>query len=315
MNKSIHETGAVGRREFLVASAMAAAGFAGVARGAGTESLAGGMPMIQLGAHRVSRLVVGANPINGYSYMGSHTDQHMREYFTVERTTEFLANCEKQGINTHQSSGLAGSKSLEAMKTLRARGSKMHYISLHAGRETIKETIEQTGAIALAHHGQVTDSLFAEGKSQTVRDYVKAVRDAGALAGVSAHNPDCIKRIADEGWDVDFFMTCFFFITRSKFPGRGEKDATPSLELSYPFFRDDPKVMTAVIRQVKQPCLAFKILGAGRLCQNAAAVRKAFQFAFENIKPIDGVIVGMYPRFQDEVTANAQHTREVGRIG
>ena len=140
MNKSIHETGAVGRREFLVASAMAAAGFAGVARGAGTESLAGGMPMIQLGAHRVSRLVVGANPINGYSYMGSHTDQHMREYFTVERTTEFLANCEKQGINTHQSSGLAGSKSLEAMKTLRARGSKMHYISLHAGRETIKET-------------------------------------------------------------------------------------------------------------------------------------------------------------------------------
>jgi hypothetical protein len=26
--------------------------------------------------------------------------------------------------------------------------------------------------------------------------YVKAVHDAGVLAGVSAHNPDCIKRIS-----------------------------------------------------------------------------------------------------------------------
>ena len=47
-----------------------------------------------------------------------------------------------------------------------------------------------------------------------MHDYVKAVHDGGVLAGVSAHNPDCIKRVADEGWEVDFFMTCFYFLTR-----------------------------------------------------------------------------------------------------
>lgn len=318
MNDSMHETGSLGRREFLAASAMAAAGLAGTTRGAeaaGSAS-AGGMPMIQLGPHRISRMIVGSNTINGYSYMGSHADQHMREYFTVERTVEFLASCARQGINTHQASAAAttSNKSLEALRILQERGTKLHFISLHSGRETVRETIERSGAIALVHHGQVTDTHFAEGRSQVVRDYVKAVRDQGVLAGVSAHNPDCIKRIADEGWEVDFFMTSFFFLTRHRFPGRLEQDATPSLELGQPFFRDDPRAMTAVIRQVKQPCLAFKILGAGRLCQNPQAVRKAFQFAFENIKPTDGVIIGMYPRFADEITINVQHTRELGKI-
>lgn len=54
--------------------------------------------------------------------------------------------------------------------------------------------------------------------------------------------------------------------------------------------------MTEVVRQVKQPCLGFKILGAGRHCAYQQMVRAAFQFAFENIKPTDGaIIVGMFP--------------------
>jgi hypothetical protein len=130
------------------------------------------------------------------------------------------------------------------------------------------------------------------------------------LAGVSAHNPDCIKRVADEGWEVDFFMTCFYFLTRKWV----HKDAEiPMLDFGLPFFRDDPKTMTAVVRQVKQPCLGFKILGSGRLCSSQQTVRAAFKFAFENIKPTDGVIVGMFPWFFDEVSANAQFTRQMGK--
>jgi len=72
--------------------------------------------------------------------------------------------------------------------------------------------------------------------------------------------------------------------------------------------------MTEVIRQVEQPCLAFKILAAGRRCANQQMVREAFQFAFSNIKPTDGVIVGMYPRFFDEVNANSEYTRSLGHV-
>jgi hypothetical protein len=69
--------------------------------------------------------------------------------------------------------------------------------------------------------------------------------------------------------------------------------------------------MTRVMREVDQPCLGFKILGAGRLCSNQPMVQDAFKFAFDNIKAQDGVIVGMYPRFFDEISANADYTREV----
>jgi len=43
-----------------------------------------------------------SNPILGYSYLGPHNGPPLKEYFTVERTVEFLQNCERAGITTHQ---------------------------------------------------------------------------------------------------------------------------------------------------------------------------------------------------------------------
>ena len=265
------------------------------------------MPTIQLGPHRISRLVAGSNPILGYSYSGEHVDRHMKDYFTPERTVEFLQNCERAGITTHQFAD--PERALPYLRPLRERGSRMTFLCLHSQREKIKEAVEAAQPIAMVHHGGATDRLFADGKAGLVHDYVKAAHDGGVLAGVSAHNPDCIKRIADEGWEVDFFMTCFYFLTRKTV----HKDAEiPMLDFGLPFFKDDPKNMTQVIRQVKQPCLAFKVLGAGRHCASQQTVRAAFKFAFENIKPIDGVIVGMFPWCFDEVSANARFARELG---
>jgi hypothetical protein len=68
--------------------------------------------------------------------------------------------------------------------------------------------------------------------------------------------------------------------------------------------------MTEVIRQVDQPCLGFKILAAGRMCSKAHKVEAAFKFAFEHLKLTDGVIVGMYPRFDDQIRLNAGYTRK-----
>jgi hypothetical protein len=87
-----------------------------------------------------------------------------------------------------------------------------------------------------------------------------------------------------------------------------------TLEIGYPFYRSDPLTMTEVVRKVKQPCQGFKILAAGRMCASEAAVKQAFKFAFEHIKPTDGVIVGMYPRFVDEIRVNAEYVRELGKV-
>jgi len=307
------------RRSFLAElGVMAAAGSAVLGSGgaAGAASAAAApMPLISVGKHRLSRLVAGSNPLNGNSYLGPHMDRHMREYFTVERTIEFLQACERAGINTHQYSMSNSGKSEATIRQLRDGGSKLQFICLASKREDIPGIVAATQPIAVVHHGGVTDKLFGEGKGGQVHDFVKAAHDNGVLAGVSAHNPNCIQQIADEGWEVDLFMTCFYFLTRKTVQPGGDAPLPETLPVGhYAFYRNDPLAMTRVVRQVKQPCLGFKILAAGRLCANQTEVRSAFQFAFANIKPTDGVIVGMYPQFFDEVNANAQYTRDLGRV-
>jgi len=315
MDYQEHETRTTGRREFLsqISAVAATSGLAlgKTCRAADQQTTpAAALPTIQIGPHRVTRLVAGWNPIGGYSYMGPTMDQHMREYFTPERIVEFLMKCEREGINTHQFSH--PERMAPIFQKMREQGSKIQFICLHSGggeKNPVKGVVEQTRPIAMVHHGGVTDRLFADGKSQAVHDYVKRVHDAGVLAGVSAHNPDAIKRIADEAWEVDLFMNCFYYITR---PHEQLAKMLPvvTVPVGKPFFKSDPDVMTKVMRQVEQPCLGFKILAAGRMSFSKHTVKEAFKYAFEHIKPIDGVIVGMYPRFRDEVAENAQHVRQ-----
>jgi hypothetical protein len=279
-----------------------------------TSSSAPPLPTIRLGKHQITRLIAGSNPISGYSYLGPLLDRHMKEYFTTEHIVEFLWKCEREGINCHQ--GTRPELMAGVFRMLRERGSKMKFICLHAGgsqNAPIEKVAKSTQPIAIAHHGGVTDRLFRQGKSGEVLDFVKRVRDAGVLAGVSAHNPDCIKRIADEGWPVDFFMTCFYYLTRT--PEELKKmPPVVTVQIGYSFFASDPLEMTKVARQVDQPCLGFKILAAGRKCQKESMVREAFKFAFEHLKPKDGVIVGMYPRFDDQIRQNAQYTQQFGTV-
>ena len=307
-----------GRREFLrtVSATAAASGLAlaRTARAADEQTAeADPMPTIQLGEHRISRLVAGWNPIGGHSHTTWNMAQFMREYFTVERTVEFLQNCERLGITAWQFSHTE--KGVAALQKLKESGSKMKFISLHAERPgfdaPIKQVVDETGPIAMVHHGGVTDAKFRAGRGQEVRDFVKKVHDHGLLAGVSAHNPDNIKQIADEGWENDLFMTCFYYVTR---PREQQEEKLGKVTVGEPFFESDPVDMTAVARQVDQPCLGFKILAAGRSCWQPRKVEQCFQFAFENLKPIDGVIVGMFPVYRDEVADNAKYARKYGVV-
>ncbi len=317
----------VSRRRFIKSTAATAVGGAAassvlgspmesVAKAAETEPSAKTppkpLPSIQLGSYQVSRLVAGANPLSGYSYQGAHATNCMKEYFTLQRRVEYLQRCERLGITAHQFSTY---KDSDYIRVARDRGVKMHFWALHGDVSTVSDAIKSIQPIALVHHGGATDRLFANGKHQQVHDFVKAAHDGGVMAGVSAHNPDCIKRIADEGWDVDFFMTCFYFITRESVPGAMEKvPPVCTLDMThYVWYKDDPAVMTAVIRQVKQPCFGFKILAAGRACLNERRVREAFKIAFTSIKPTDGVIVGMFPRYVDEIQFDVEATHRYGR--
>jgi hypothetical protein len=295
-----------GRREFLIQ----AAGTAATALSASAQEKAPVLPTVQLGTYRVTRLIAGGNPIGGFAHSTRNMERHMLEYFTLERIVEFLEKCEREGINTWQFDHLE--KPIAALRTVRERGSKLNFICLHAERPTdaaLKTVIANMNPFAIVHHGGVTDRLFREGKARQVRDFVKKVHDAGVLAGVSSHNPDNIRKIAEEDWENDLFMTCFYFVSRTR---EEQKALLGDVAVYEPYFESDPIRMTAVVREVNKPCLGFKILAAGRRCGNQKTVDSAFKFAFDNIKQTDAVIVGMYPRFEDEVRLNASYARKYG---
>ena len=252
--------------------------------------------------------------MGGFSHQTLNASLHMLEYFTVDRTFEFIMNCEKAGINTWQVDHTE--KSVAVVRKLREKGSKVQIICLHAetsDRPTLKRAAADLEPIAFVHHGRVAYSLFHSGKTQIVRDYVKKVHDLGTMAGVSIQDPDDLKKIADEGWENEFFMTSFHNLSR---PAEEQKRLFGTVAVGEPFFESDPPAMTAVIRQVTKPCLAYKILAAGRRSTSPttvhAAVEKGFKYAFANIKPADAVIVGMFPVYRDELGESLALTRKYG---
>ena len=157
-------------------------------------------------------------------------------------------------------------------------------------------------------HGGVTDTLYRAGKLDQVRTFLNRVHDAGLPAGVSTHNPTVLEEIESKGWPTDFYMGCFYRVTRVAEEYQKEFGTVPEGE---GFFASDPPRMCSVLRQIQKPCLGFKILAAGRRCDSLEQLRQAFEFAFRNLKPTDAVIVGMYPRYSDQISENVRLVKEI----
>jgi hypothetical protein len=320
-----HGKGLCGRRDFfrrVAASGLAAAGtayFSSSANSAAPTAEASAsakpspLPTITPFGKTITRLVVGGNPLNGYSVPTQALSRDMSDYFTVERTADLFLHCEKVGINTFQ--GSYSDKVRDGLRLAWERGSKIQWFSLgsDANDNAALDKIFALKPIAVVHHGGVTDRLFREGKSEAIHDFIKKVHDKGLPAGVSSHVPAHIRAVEEKDWGNEFFMTCFYNVVRTEEDLKRDFGGVPLDKLS--FWHDDPQAMTAVVRQSHKPCFGFKILGAGRLCWSSQMVEEAFKFAFGNIKPTDGVIVGMYPRFEDEPAMNAALTRKCGGAG
>lgn len=313
--------GAPTRREFLKGATSVAAGMmvASAAKAEAPDLL----PTVALGAHRVTRLIVGSNPVYGYSHFNRLFDQHMLEWFTDERIVKLLQDCEKAGINTWQAS--YNTKMKEQFPKIRGAGCRIQFICLAAGwhldekfPDTPEGIAEGTAKcaeaamafkpIGIAHHGHATDSLWRAGRTDLIKSFVDRVHDLGCAAGISVHNPVILEALEEKGWSNDFFMTGLYYLTRR--PEEFEKEfGMPPL--GEPFVSTDPPRMLKAVRQVKKPCLVYKVLGAGRHCNSPREVRTAFEFAYKNMKPIDAAIVGIYPRYSDQISEDVRLVREI----
>ncbi|MEO8592372.1 MAG: twin-arginine translocation signal domain-containing protein [Candidatus Solibacter sp.] len=308
------------RRDFLV-TATAVTASAGVAASLAQAADEQKMPQIQIGKHSISRLICGCNPFGAMSHTSPMMDFEFRQYYTLEQIAQTVRKCQEEGINTVQ--GLTP----ERYQALLKAGGKMQVLANGRGDPAGIKNLIANGAIGIHHYGVTTDALYRQGKLPVAREYLRRVRDAGVLTGLTTHLPAVVEIAESEGWDVDYYMTCVYQWGRTtqdieKLFG-DRKDLMPVEAYSMVvgdgyaevFLNGDPPKMYKVIRQVKKPCLAYKILAAGRKCLTPETIEQAFQDAFQNIKRTDAIIVGMYDRYIDQVAENCGYVRRFGAAG
>jgi hypothetical protein len=278
--------------------------------GGGKSSDGLAMPTLQLGPHTVSRLIVGSNPIHGYSHFNKLFNTHMTEWATTDRVCDMLERCEGQQINTWQFSH--HDRAMRDLEAHRERGGKMQWIlishsEIEDDHKKIAEVVKRQ-PLAIVHHGGSAERKRREGQTGKIKDFLAAVRDSGVLVGLSTHDPEFLDQAEAEQWDVDFYMTALYYVSRTGDEWRKLLGTRPVGEIYVP---EDPPRMCAAMRQARKPCLAYKLLAAGRLTNAPEQVEAAFQFALGNIKPNDGLIVGMYPRYTDQIGENAGLVRRI----
>jgi len=311
------------RRGFLKGATTVAAGLvAPKALDAVPAQTSEALPLVSLGSHRVTRLIVGSNPIYGYSHFNAQYDQHMREWFTDERIVKLLMDCEKAGINTWQASFNWDMK--RQFPKLRGAGCNIQFICLVAswhfdeksGRtpeEVLKGTIQCADAAAefkplgVAFHGHATDLLFRAGKIDMLKEYIHHVHGMGIAAGISTHNPKILAALEEKGFANDFYMAGLQYVSRQKEDWMKEIGTLP---LDEGWIASDPPRMAAAVKKVSKPTLVYKILGAGRKCNSEEQKQEAISWAYKNIKPIDATIIGLYPRYSDQVTETIKMVHE-----
>ncbi len=260
------------------------------------------VPKMKFFGADISRLVLGANPICGFAHYNNNFGAAMKDWYTPDRVCKVMHECNRFGINAFNYVHLDPAP--KDWARFQAEGGKMHLIMQVIAQDDTVALAKSLKPLAMQRQGEVVDVAFREGKMDTVKEWCKKVRDLGILVGVGTHKPEVIAYVEEKGWDVDFYAGCVYNRTRTidewKQVLNGE-----IMEMPHDIYlQSDPPRMYKVMRETRKPCFAFKVLAAGRIPDEG--VDQAFRTAFESIKPIDAVYVGMFPLAKDEVRENAE---------
>ncbi|HID55767.1 TPA: hypothetical protein EYP37_04500 [Candidatus Poribacteria bacterium] len=248
------------------------------------------LPKVKLGQYEITRLIIGGNPFSGNSHVSGELSREMINYYTVDKIKETLRECESFGINTLLARG--DNHIMRMLNEYRLEGGSIQWIAQTAPeRASTRDNIRQIASykpIAIYHHGGATDRHFKAGRLDEVNDHLKFIHDLGLTAGLGTHEPDVVRYAEEHGFELDFYMISFYNLTK-----RGEV-----------YLPEDREAACKVIREVDKTCLAFKIMAASR---NDPV--EAFRYAFENIKPKDAVVVGMFTKYKpDMICQNVELT-------
>lgn len=273
------------------------------------------LPTISIGHYQVSKLIIGDNPIYGYSHFNQLLSQHQSEFHTPEQVIATLRRAEEIGINTWQNT--ITKRSISDLLRYREEGGSIQWLCLSTGQLYDEPRLVDEAAaynpIGIAPHGGgVGDRCLRENKLDLLKDILKRIRDSGVMVGLSVHDPKLLRIAEDEAWDVDYYMTALYNLRGAREEFDQKFGYAPLGEI---YLREHRTQMCEQIQKTSKPCIAFKVLAAGRVIGSKAQIKQEFEFALKNIKSTDAILIGMYQKFNDQVGENAQMVSEACRQG
>ena len=273
------------------------------------QTSSNGLPTVDFGPHKITRLIVGGNPFVWNSHFTEEMNEDMQSYFTPEKVVETLHRCQAAGINTVQARG-DFHRLMHYLELFKREGGNLQFIAqtaseMHDIHQNIR-VLAAYGAVGIYHHGTQTDELWVSGRIDKTRDFLKTIRDSGVQVGLAGHIPEIFDYVEDKDWDLDFYMVPLYNIARTP---RESAVVTGKFQ-EEEFDPDDPPRFCKFIRSTDKQCLAYKILGAGRNSLSQEQVQQTFKWTFSNIKPIDCTVVGMFPKYVDQPALNVKYAVE-----
>ena len=245
------------------------------------------LPQVDFCGLTVGRMAVGGNPFSGIGHQDAALNRALLDYYTTARIKETLFQCEELGINTAVLR--ADNHVMRLLREYWNEGGKIQWFAQTAPeRAWLRDNIRQAagaGATGIYIQGGVTDAHHEKGTLEELADPLALIRDLGVLSGLAGHEPDTHRQAVAVGLDFDFHMVCFYNLT-----GRRGKihEADPDAERYQPRDRDRA---AALLGELERPCIAYKIMAAGR-----NDPREAIPYAARHLKPTDIVAIGFFPK-------------------
>lgn len=256
------------------------------------------LPTVHFCGLTMTRLLIGANPFGGFSHQNPERDLEMKTWNTPERILETWDRAWQAGINTF----VTNNETPHVIETTRrylAEGGAMQWIGQlsHRSYPSMMHALDdakEIGASAAYFHGGYVDGFFKEQDGKTLEEWVSHARSIGLPVGVAGHAPEVHDWVNSLDL-VDFHVVCIFNCG-SLHAGKGHRFQLCDLPKAY-----------ECIARIDKPCIAYKIMGAGRIDP-----LMAFEYCFDHIKPGDVCNVGMHRGDKDDmVEENAAMVQEI----
>jgi len=245
-----------------------------------------------LGDVKVSLLILGSNPFFGFAHGNPQASgSEMTKWYTESRTMAVLDEAAERGITAVWTP--CYDRWIKLWNKYRKNGGKLKiWIGQPDNYHKMTEHITacaKNGGKAICVQGAAIDQAFRSKRFDVVRKWLDLIHSFKLPAGIASHRPTTHLIAEEKKLPTDFYHQCVY---------RPEK-----------YTQECWKQAIATIRKLKKPVVAYKVLAAGRMDP-----KKAFPDLLKQLKPKDGLCVGVFPKKNtDEIAVNTALIRKLSQ--